>query len=241
MDWSLFIILAIIFVATLIRSTFGFGDALFAMPILAFTAGIKTATPLMALVGFSIALTIIIIDIKKVEIKSAIRLVISSFIGIPVGLLFFKGIDEDIIKIILGVLILLFSAYNLFKTKLIQLKSDKFAWIFGFTAGILGAAYNTSGPPVIIYGTIRKWNPKKFRASLQAYFLPTGFMLIIGHIIAGNITKPVVGTYLYSLPLILLAIFIGNLLNKKIPPGKFNIYIYVILIILGAILIINSL
>lgn len=240
MDWNLILIILIIFIATLIRSTFGFGDALFAMPLLAVTAGIKTATPLMALVGFSIALTILIIDFKKVELKSAIRLIISSFIGIPVGLLFFKGIDENIIKIFLGVIILLFAAYNLFKPKLIQIRSDKSAWIFGFIAGILGAAYNTNGPPVVIYGSLRKWNPKNFRATLQGYFLPTGVMLITGHLIAGNITKEVFTDYLFALPLILIAIFTGNYLNQKIPAGKFNVYIYSLLLILGVVLVVNS-
>jgi len=240
MDWNIILIIGVIFIATLIRSSFGFGDALFAMPILAVIAGIKTATPLMALVGFTIALVILIKDYKRVEIKSAIRIIISSILGIPVGLIFLKGVNEDVILLILGIVIFIFSLYYLLKPNLLLIKSDKYAWIFGFTAGILGAAYNTNGPPVIIFGTLRRWNPKNFRATLQGYFLPTGLMLITGHIIAGNITKTVITDYLLALPLILLAIWTGNIINKRIPSGKFNNYIYGILLIISILLIIKA-
>ena len=46
---------------------------------------------------------------------------------------------------------------------------------FGFFAGILGGAYNTNGPPVVIYGSLRKWSPATFRATLQGYFFMAAF------------------------------------------------------------------
>ncbi|MFC2096992.1 sulfite exporter TauE/SafE family protein [Bacteroidota bacterium] len=240
MDWNLIIILLVIFVATLIRATFGFGDALFAMPILVVVTGIKTATPLMALVGFIIAITILISERKKVKFKSALWLIVFSLIGIPIGLFVLKGVKEELITLILGILIVLFSSYNLLKPRLLELKNDKLAWLFGLVAGTIGAAYNTNGPWIVIYGTLRKWNPQNFRATLQGYFFVTGIILIISHGIAGNFTGEVLTKYLYSLPIIFLAIFIGHRLNKRIPAGKFNNYIYLILCILGIFLIINT-
>lgn len=59
-----FIIPIIIFCGALIYATFGFGDALFAMPFLSVLLGIKTATPLMTLNGCTLA-TILLSDITK--------------------------------------------------------------------------------------------------------------------------------------------------------------------------------
>ena len=39
------VILAILFCSTLIRSTFGFGDAVVAMPLLVLLVGLKTTPP----------------------------------------------------------------------------------------------------------------------------------------------------------------------------------------------------
>jgi len=46
-------------------------------------------------------------------------------------------------------------------------------------------------------------------------------------------------TYLYSLPLVFLAIFLGLKISRKIPAEKFNKYVYVMLLGLGIILLIK--
>ncbi len=241
MDLNLIIIiLSIVFVAALTRSTFGFGDALIAMPLLALFIDIKVATPLMALIAFFIAISILIKNRDKVEFNSVWRLIVASLVGIPIGLWYLDDINENIIKLILGIIILSFAGYNLVKPKLHQLKSEKYAWIFGFIAGILGGAYNTNGPPIVIYSSLKKWNPQNFRATLQGYFFTTGILLVISHGIAGNYTNQVLTYFAYCLPVVLLAVIIGAKLNKKIPIIRFHKYIYMILIFLGFMLMYNS-
>ncbi|MFC2151547.1 sulfite exporter TauE/SafE family protein [Bacteroidota bacterium] len=236
----LIIILSIVFVSTLTRSTFGFGDALIAMPLLAMFIDIKIVTPLIALIAFFIAISILIKNLKKVEFKSAWRLIVASLIGIPIGLWYLDDINENIIKLVLGILVLLFALYSLIKPKLYQLKGEKYSWIFGFIAGILGGAYNTNGPPIVIYSTLKKWNPQNFRATLQGYFFTTGILVIAGHGIAGNFTNEVLTYFAYCIPVAFVAVIIGARLNKKIPIEPFHKYIYIILIILGLMLVINS-
>lgn len=241
MDLNLIIIiLCIVFIAALTRSTFGFGDALIAMPLLALVIDIKIATPLMALIAFFIAISILIKNRDKVEFNSVWRLIVASLVGIPIGLWYLDDINENIIKLILGIIILLFAGYNLVKPKLHQLKSEKYAWIFGFIAGILGGAYNTNGPPIVIYSSLKKWNPQNFRATLQGYFFTTGILLVISHGIAGNYTNEVLTYFAYCLPVVLLAVITGAKLNKKIPIIRFHKYIYMILIFLGFMLMYNS-
>ena len=239
MDITL-IIICIVFISTLTRSIFGFGDALIAMPVLVLFIDIKIATPLIALVAFFIAISILIKNWNQVEFKSAWRLIASSLVGIPIGLWFLDDINENAIKLILGILVLLFATYNLFKPRLHQLKSEKYAWIFGFVAGIVGGAYNTNGPPIVIYSSLKKWNPQNFRATLQGYFFTTGILLILSHGIAGNFTNEVLSYFGYCLPAVLIAVIIGARINKKIPVERFHKYIYAILGILGTMLIVNS-
>lgn len=240
MDISLLIVLIIIFTSTLIRSTFGFGDALVAMPLLALVVDLKIATPLIALVAFFIAISILIKNWQKVEFKSAWRLIVSSLVGIPIGLWYLKDINENIIKLILGIVVSLFGLYSILKPKIKNLKNENFSWLFGLIAGILGGAYNTNGPPIVIYSSLKKWSAQNFRATLQAYFFTTGILVITGHGIAGNFTHEVLKYFLYSLPIVLLAIIIGAQINKKIALDRFHKYIYIMLILLGSALVANS-
>jgi len=233
------LVLAIIFLSTFIRSALGFGDALIAMPLLTLVIGIQVATPLVAMGASTIAFTILLKSWRKVEIKAAWRLVIATWIGIPLGILFLKAAPEILVKSLLGILLMGFGAYNLFVPDLPKLLNEKWAFVTGLIAGILGGAYNTNGPPVVIYGILRRWNPEKFRATLQGYFLPTGLAILITHGLAEMWTTQVVRLYGYSIPVIIGAVLLGEKVNLLIPQGKFDKIIYGFLVVIGVFLIIR--
>jgi uncharacterized membrane protein YfcA len=231
--------LAILFVSTLTRSTFGFGDALIAMPLLSLIIGVQTATPLVAFVAPTIALTIVWSNWRSINLNATWRLIISSLIGIPVGVLVLKTAPEEIVKSFLGLAIILVSLYNLVKPRLMTLTQQKWAYLFGFVAGVLGGAYNTNGPPVVIYGALNRWPPERFRATLQGYFLPTGLFILVGHGLGGLWTAQVLRLYALALPVVLIAILLGGKLNRRIPPGRFEKFIYMTLVGLGLLLLVR--
>lgn len=239
-DMPLLPVLLIVFLAALTRSTFGFGDALVGMPLLAVVTSIRNATSLMGFIGPTLAVLLLMKEWRRIDFRSAWRLIISTIAGIPVGLFFLKRVDERAVNLVLAAVIIIFSVYNLAKPGRLNLKSERPAWLFGFAAGILGAAYNTNGPPVVFYGALRKWPPETFRATLQGYFLPTGGAILIGQGLAGLWTRPVVSAYLYSLPVIVVAGITGIALSRLIPAGKFNRYVYALMLILGAVLLIKA-
>ncbi|MCP4150450.1 MAG: sulfite exporter TauE/SafE family protein, partial [bacterium] len=224
------LVLVILFCSTFIRSTFGFGDAVIAMPLLALAIGIRTATPLVALIAFSIAITILAKNWRSVQMKSTWRLILSSLIGIPMGIYLLKGVNEGIVKAFLAVFIIIFAVYNLGKPKLFKLTGDNSAYAFGLLAGILGGAYNTNGPPIVFYATLKRWPSDSFRATLQGYFFSTGIFLVVGHGLAGNWTPAVLKYYAFSMPVVLLAIYVGGKLNRRIPTDSFIKYVHFILI-----------
>ncbi|MFH1991121.1 MAG: sulfite exporter TauE/SafE family protein [Pseudomonadota bacterium] len=234
------LIVAIVSFATLLRSTFGFADAMFAMPLLAVIIGLKTATPLMAIVAMTISTAILLKNWRDVQLKSVWRLFVSSLAGIPLGLLFLKGTHDNLMKLFLALVIIGSSAYNLIKPRLTPIKSENPAYIFGFFAGVLGGAYNTNGPPVVIYGSLRKWSPVSFRATLQGYFFLAGIFICLGHGLAGLWTRSVMYFYLLSLPLVFVFTYIGGRLNRSIPQGKFDRIIHSLLIVIGVFLLIQT-
>jgi uncharacterized membrane protein YfcA len=239
-DWFVVQLLAIVFVATLIRSAFGFGEALVAVPLLALIMPVDVAVPLAVLLSVTVALVILLQDWRKVHVRSAGWLVISTLFGIPVGLVLLTTVSEAILKAVLAVVILAFSTYALLGRNPIELKTDKLAWIFGFGAGILGGAFGMNGPPLVIYGALRRWSPQHFRATLQGYFLPASLVGMIGYWLANLWVPTVTQYYFWSLPAALVAIFLGRVVNQRMDGRRFVVYVHFGLLGIGTILLYQS-
>jgi uncharacterized membrane protein YfcA len=239
------IILTISFFASLVRSTLGFGESLIAVPLFLLFLPLEVAVPLSVLLSIIIALVIVIQDHTKIHFHSAKWLVIYAIAGIPVGLFILIYGNETFVKIALGLLIIAYSFYSLFKKKTdptTQQQNNKL-WLFvcGFLSGVFGGAYGLNGPPLVVYGNLRNWTAKYFRATLQAYFLPASIIGAIGYYAKGLITTEVNYYFLYSLTTVIPAVFLGRYLNSKLNDHSFFKYVYWSLIIIGLILIGNSL
>ena len=78
-------VLFIVFVATLIRSAFGFGEALIAVLLLAFCIPLGVAAPLAVLVSITVAVIVVAQDRKKIHLGSTAWLVLSSLFWYPFG------------------------------------------------------------------------------------------------------------------------------------------------------------
>lgn len=235
-------VVGIIFVAAFVRSALGFGDAVVAMPLLAMVIGLKTATPLVAFMGPTISLLILARSWKGGDMRSAARLIAASLLGIPLGIYGLARLPEGPLKVALGGLILLYGVFGLARPGA-RIRNEKawLPWLVGWTAGVLGGAYNTNGPPVVAYGMLKGWPPEGFRATLQGYFLPTGLMILAGHGIAGLWTGEVVKIYLYSLPAIGLGVVLGGLVNRKLTHDLFAKLVYGFLVLMGGILLVRTL
>ena len=61
-DHTTLLVLAVIFLATLIRSAFGFGEALVAVPLLALLIPVKVAAPVAVLVSVTVAGIVVVQD-----------------------------------------------------------------------------------------------------------------------------------------------------------------------------------
>ncbi len=230
---DLYIVLSILFLSTVVQSTCSFGAALIALPLLASVIDIKTATPLITLLSCSIAIAIVSENRREIQIRNAWRLIISACLGIPLGIMFLSHVDGNVLKIVLALTVIVFTMLNLLTFKAIRLLHVNYAFIFGFISGIFGGAYNTGGPPVVLYGSLMNWNPAVFRATIQSYSLCTNVFAIIGHTLAGNVTRAVLFYYVCALPVAGLAIWLGNIIHKTIPAEKYTIYVKLLLLVLG--------
>jgi hypothetical protein len=242
MDNATLHVLLVIFFATLMRSTFGFGEALFAVPLLALMIPIEIAAPVVVLLSITIAAVVVVQDWRKIHFHSAGWLLAPTFPGIPLGIALLTSAHQQVVKGVLAIVIMAFSGFSLAGRKPPELRSDNRFWLLGcgFLAGVLGGAYGMNGPPLVIYGAMRRWSPQHFRATLQGYFLPAGVVSVAGYWLAGLWVPAVTHYYLMSLPAALPAIFLGRMVNHRLRADSFLAYVHSGLICVGALLLIQA-
>lgn len=241
MEFVYIYVFVISFMATLVRSTFGFGESLIAVPLFILFIPLNIAVPLSVLISILVALVVVVQDHSQIHFNSAKWLILFAILGTPIGLLILVYCNEFWVKIALGLLIISYALYAVFGKNVRHLNTDNKLWLFvcGFLSGILGGAYGVNGPPLVVYGNMRKWSAQHFRATLQAYFLPVSFVGAIGYFVNGLITVQVLKLFFISLPAVFPAIFLGRYLNHTIKDDFFK-YVYFALIVIGAFLIFNS-
>lgn len=229
--------MAIMFVSSLVRGLSGFGNALVAMPLLALVIPVPVATPVVALTATLMAAVMLVKSWREVDFKSVWQLILPASLGTPLGLWFLKGAHEAVVQITLAAVIGAFSVYSLFNPHSRHIRGGLSTAAAGLSAGVLGGAYNTNGPPIVIYGALRGWPPERFKATLQGFFLPAGVVIIAGHWLAGLWTSDTLKYTLLSIPTVAVGLAASYLLAPRIPRERFAVLVHCLLLLCSALLV----
>ena len=243
MDFTLIILVTgAVFLGSLMRSTFGFGDSVVSMPLLALLPiPFSSAVALIGLVGFTVALFFAASGWKYKDPIVLKKLSIATLAGIPFGLVLVRFANQQWISLILGLLLITYAIYSLRGSKMQDahleqtFKNTNYSLPFGFASGMLGSAYNMNGIPVVLYATTRDWTPNKFIGNVQSHFIISSTFIIISHFLSGFWTKEVGVYYISSIPAILLAVRLGNYFYDKINTNRFKQYVFYLIFILGVL------
>jgi len=227
----------VVFLAVFTQSLSGFGSALVAMALLPALIGIRVATPLVALVGFALEIVLIVRYRQALDIHAIWRLTLAGLIGIPLGVYFLSNVDERVSLSLLGVVLAGYAVYALLGLKMPRLDRPVWAYLAGLFGGLLGGAYNTAGPPVIIYADCRRWPPDMFKSNLQGYFMVSSVMVVASHAMNGNFTSQVWHLFWWTTPSIVVGLIAGLSLDRWLNPLVFRRLVLVLLVVMGIRLI----
>ena len=233
---------AILFAATLIRATFGFGDALVAMPLLALIMPLEIAAPLVAVVSAVIAAFVLGSDWRYASLGAVVGLLCGAVPGIVAGLLLLdSNLPLPWMKGLLAGVVLAFSLWSLASPRTVMLRTDRLAAPCGLLAGVFSGAFNTPGPFLVMYGSLRGWSAREFRSTLQAWFLPTSLLVCAGHAMEGRLTQsPVPGLLAAAALPVLCATMLGTALSRRIDPRKYRLIVCLLLLVVGLVLLADA-
>ena len=232
-------IVAIVFVAAVLQSLTGFGFALVVMPLATMVMDLKTAAPLIALAGLTAYTVNLIRFHRAVDVGEVARLGAASTIGIAVGIWAAVRVDEAVINRAMGAMLIAYGAYALLRPAMSRRLPVRWAYPAGFLAGCLGGAYNTPGPPVVVYGSLRQWPKEEYRAILQTLFFINGVLIVSSHLAAGHMSPPIWALYAWAAPALLLGLWTGARLDRYVDQKRFRTLVTAMILALGASLLLG--
>jgi uncharacterized membrane protein YfcA len=231
------LIATIVFIAATQQVLSGFGFALVVMPLLTLLIGVQTAAPLVALAGLTLYAANVLRYRRAVDLRRLARLALGALLGVPVGVWALGALDERVVKGALGAVLVAYALYTLARPAGLRLRSSRWIYPAGFLAGCLGGAYNTPGPPVVVYGRLRDWPRDEFRAILQAFFLVNGALVTASHVALGNVTGEVLRLYAVAVPAMAAGLLVGTRIDRRVSPQRFGGLVATLILVLGASLV----
>jgi len=239
LNFTLLLSILVIFIGAFTQSLTGFGMGLVTMAVLPSLLGLRLAAPLVALSGIVLEAIMLFRYRESLQLKSIWRLLVASLIAIPFGVYTLRELDERAALFILGFIVTGYAVYALSGFHLPELSHPAWAWIIGFFSGMLGGAYNTAGPPVVIYGNCRRWSPQEFKSNLSGFFIVNSLMVVSTHWFSGNYTQSVLTFFWWTLPALIIGFLLGQKLDRRLNPEIFRRIVLVLLIVLGVRLMVG--
>ena len=240
---------AVFALGSFVQVVAGFGAALVIMPVLTQFVGIRTATSVLALTCASVSVAVLYQNRRGLRWREAGWLMMSAAVGVPLGTLALKRLPEAPVIALLGIVLIGYGLYNLARSRRGPEDSNEDAGeaapigasragrlgsvAAGFCAGLLGGAYATDGPLLVVYGTARRWPKDAFRSILQVCFLFDGTLIVLCHGVGGLVTHEVLIYCMYGVPGMAAGLLLGTLLDSRINRTVFHRLLIGLILALG--------
>ena len=157
--------------------------------------------------------------------------IVGSALGIPIGIVGLRWASPVHFRIGVGLLLMLFSLYNLARPKLPEMKragrgADT---AVGIINGMIGGATGLAGIVTVIWTGMRGWSRDEQRAVFQPTAVASFLMIIVAFGGIGLITFDTVRLFLLGLPALLVGTWLGWMLYGKLDEGAFRRVVLVLL------------
>jgi uncharacterized membrane protein YfcA len=165
--------------------------------------------------------------------------IVGSATGIPAGVAALRWISPVHFRIGVGILLIVFSLYNLVRPKLPEMKAAGRSAdaAVGFFNGALGCATGLGGILPTIWSGLRGWPRGEQRAVFQPTAVATFLMTIAAFGGVGIITLDTARLFIIGLPPLVAGSWLGWMLYGKLDEGAFRKVVLVLLLVSGVTLV----
>lgn len=218
--------------ANTVQTITGFAGNLLAMPPSMLLAGVVQAKTVLNIFTLVACLWISIQNRRYIQWNILIKMTAFMLVGMGVGVWLFERISLDILLPAYGVMIILIACKKLFIRKEIAVPQICMIAVL-LLAGIIHGMFLSGGALLVVYAVSVLKDKNEFRATVSPVWVILDAILIFSHYQLGYYTPENVWITVISMIPLVISIWLGNMLYKKINQQTFLKITYVLLIISG--------
>ncbi|RPI46634.1 MAG: sulfite exporter TauE/SafE family protein [Betaproteobacteria bacterium] len=224
------------------RGSAGFGGL--NAPLLLIILPAKIIVPALVMLGVLSSLAIVARDHRHIEWKAVGQTLPYGVAGVAVGVLLFKSLDTGEIEKGLGLFILSYGCYALWRLtrppRPLRVAPGLLAAVMGATGGLVGTMFGAlAGVFVAVFLDILNLPKHEFRATMAATLMLLGIARTLGYFWAGAITDDVMIAFAAALPLMGLGVILGNRLHARLNQIGFSRLVGMLFVLIGGFLFVR--
>ncbi len=232
------VLIVSVLVASTTQVTVGFGFALLSVPLMALALPTREAVVVSTLLGLVTSSFQAWHGRRDAERDVVVRMVASALVGLPLGWLLFTRVDDDVLRALLGVSVIL--AVLLLATNRVATGSRRLDVVCGALSGALASSLSTNGPPLVFALQARGLSMSAFRPTINTVFTVSGVVALTGFVVSDDVSGDALIHSLMAIPVLLLGSRIGFVLRGRVPETGARRLVLALLALAGMAAILTS-
>ncbi len=233
---ELLAVTAVTFCGGILQATTGFGIGILMITLLPPVLGSVRAVSVMGnICSIGCAVTILAHTWRKTSVKTVFTLLPMFFLMMPVGNQILLRFSNSLAEKFLGITLIAYACYNLFVREVRFRPTLGAAVISSSAAGLLSGLFSLSGPPIAVYMMNRTEDKDCYIATTHAFFLVSCLYATTVRIVSGIVTPKIWVDSLVAFAAIAAGTSLGGKLRGRINMAQMRKWIYLFILISGAI------
>ena len=237
------LILILALCASFVQRTIGFGFGILMMtmlPLLMPSYGEATALSGILAMFTSAAATV---SMHRFISWKRMLPVLGVFLIVSTGAIFLlHGINDRIIMIVLGIVLIITSLYFIMLSGRIHIRPTLPAQIgTGILSGLMGGFFAMQGPPAVLYFLSSEKDKEHYLAMISAYLLTGNLTTTLVRYFNGFLTRDVGIGVLWGIAGVAAGAFLGAKAFRRIPHKVFDYIVYAYIAFSGIVILLNAL
>lgn len=236
---ELIVVGSAVFVAAFIQMIAGFGFALLAVPLMTLAIEPKVAVVVSTLTGVFVTSFLAYKDRADADRVLVRRMSIGAYVGMPLGLLVFISVDDNVLRFLLGLAVLIAVVLLAMRVNLHHV-GPRLDYCAGFISGVLATSLSTNGPPLVFTLQARQLSAPRFRATISMVFALSNVGGLALFIASGEVTRDGLVAAAVTIPAMLVGQLLGFPLRKYVHGERFRWLVLFLLVAAAISAIVNA-
>lgn len=230
----------VVFVTHALEAITGFGCTVLALPFVTSLLGLRTGVLVLTAIAWLLALWIALRNRASIDFRQFGIIAAFVLVGLPVGIVLFRIVDQAAMKKILAAFIVVASSLQLAKAlgkRGMKALPKPVAYALLVAGGIVHGMFSSGGPFVVLYAASEIPDKGRFRATLCLLWATLNTIILAAKLASGDFGATEGIGIAAMLPFLAAGYVAGEFLHARVNAKAFSITVFSMLLATGAFML----